>query len=107
MERKVREIFGLALRARKLAWGARAVKAGLKKGEIHFVWIAKDASSRLQEDFQQACRRAGVKIAIGGTKQELGCALGKEPCAVIGLKDIGFASLIQQALKGVDGKSLR
>lgn len=107
MEQKVRELFGLALRARKLAWGARAVKAGLNKGEIHFVWIAQDASLRLQEDLRRACRRAGVKIAIGGTKEELGGALGKEPCAVIGLKDIGFATLIQQALKGVDGKSLR
>lgn len=103
----MREILGLAFRARKLAWGARAVKAGLSKGEIHFVWMAKDASLRLQEDLQRACHRVGVKIAIGGTKEELGWALGKEPCAVIGLKDIGFATLIQQALKGVDGKSLR
>lgn len=107
MEQRVRELFGLALRARKLAWGARAVKAGLNRGEIHFVWIAQDASPRLKEDLLRFCREAGVKVAIGGSKEELGEALGKEPCAVIGLKDIGFANLVQQALKGVDGKLLK
>ncbi|MCG0277261.1 MAG: L7Ae/L30e/S12e/Gadd45 family ribosomal protein [Thermanaeromonas sp.] len=107
MNQRVRELFGLALRARKLAWGARAVKAALSKGEVHFVWIARDASPRLKEDLLRACRRAGIEVAIGGTKEELGEALGKEPCAVIGLRDGGFADLIQQALKGVDGKLLR
>lgn len=94
---RILELLGLALRARKLAWGARAAKASLRKGKVYLVIMTEDASPRLKRKFRLLCQKAGVPLAIWGKKEEIGLALGKPPCTVVGVEDVGFAELIRQA----------
>lgn len=94
--KRILELLGLALRARKLAWGARATKASLRKGKVYLVLITEDASPRLQKEFRLLCQKTGVPLAIWGKKEEIGLALGKPPCTVVGVEEVGLAELIRQ-----------
>ncbi|GFN23843.1 MAG: ribosomal L7Ae/L30e/S12e/Gadd45 family protein [Thermoanaerobacteraceae bacterium] len=92
------ELLGLALRARKVAWGSRAVREDLRKGRAYLVIITEDASPRLRREFELLCRRSAVPLVVWGTKAELGLAMGKPPSAVAAVEDPGFARLIGQVV---------
>ncbi|KUK12842.1 MAG: Uncharacterized protein XD51_0233 [Moorella sp. 60_41] len=92
------ELLGLALRARKVAWGYRAVREDLRRGRAHLVIVTEDASPRLRREFEVLCRTKSVPLVVWGTKAELGLALGKPPSGVAAVEDPGFARLIGQVV---------
>lgn len=97
--RGVYQVFGLAYRAGKAAWGYQAVMDALDRGKACLLVIAADASPRLQNKMTTLCRQRKCEVIIFGCKEFIGAALGKPPCSVIGLLDENFARMVREKTK--------
>ena len=72
-------------------------------GEAKLVIIANDASERTRENFEFFAEEAGVSvITVAQSAEELGNAIGKRPCAVIAICDVGFSAAIVKKLEGIN-----
>lgn len=95
-------LLGLAYRAGKIVWGYQAVVTALKRRKAEVVLLARDSSPGLKTRILRLCREYCSQGLIYGQKNELGAALGKPPCAVVGITDKNFAVLIRQRVQEVD-----
>lgn len=98
---EVCKLLGLAYRGGKVTWGYNAVKANLNKGRVYLLLLAADSSTQLRAKFLATCRKYGVQATIYGSKVALGTALGKPPCAVVGITDKNLAQIIRQKVQEV------
>ncbi len=98
---RVYKLLGLAYRAGKVIWGYNAVMTALANNELLFLLLAVDSSTRLKAKFSAVCRRKTVQPTIFGDKITIGRALGKPPCAVVGIIDKNFARIIEQRVREV------
>ncbi|MEW8958036.1 hypothetical protein MHOCP_10710 [Moorella humiferrea] len=99
---KVYNLLGLANRAGKVAWGYRAVLSNVARRRVSLVILAEDGSPRLHSKILAACREADIEVCVLGDKKNMGAALGKPPCAVVGITDLELARLIRQHVREVD-----
>lgn len=99
---EVYNLLGLAYRAGKIAWGYQGVMAAFKRGRVTLILLAGDSSARLQSRLWRFCREYGCQGIIYGDKTGIGAALGKPPCAVVGITDVNLARLIRQKVREVD-----
>ncbi|MDN5325728.1 MAG: hypothetical protein PWP41_424 [Moorella sp. (in: firmicutes)] len=95
-------LLGLAYRAGKIAWGYQAVVAALRSQKVELVLLARDSSPGLKTRILRFCREYHRQGLLYGHKNELGAALGKPPCAVVGITDKNFAVIIRQRVREVD-----
>lgn len=95
---KIYSLLGLAQRGRNVASGEFMTECGVKEGKAKFVIVASDASENTKKKFQNMCEFYYVPIAILGTKEELGHAIGKEMRASIAVTDSGLAGAIQKQI---------
>jgi ribosomal protein L7Ae-like RNA K-turn-binding protein len=86
-------LIGLAKRAGKLACGADAVKESGRRAKL--ILIANDAGNAVRREAAGYGKRV-VELPHG--KEELGCAVGRESCAVAALTDEEFARGVIEAL---------
>lgn len=93
---------GLAQRAGKLASGEDAVEAAVRRGKVHLVIVACDASANTKDRFEHMAKYRRIDILLAGSKAQLGAAVGKAQRAVIGVLDRGFASLLKSAVEEKD-----
>ena len=91
-------ILGLAQRAGKLVSGEDAVEAAIRRGKVHLLIIADDASKNTQKKFQNMAEYRQMDVAVWGEKEQLGMAIGKARRAIIGVTDRGFAKTIRSRL---------
>lgn len=92
-------LLGLARRAGKVEVGDEASKSACSHGTAKIILIAQDASDRTREAFEFIAESANVPhIPVSETREELGNALGKRPCAVVAICDTGFSAGIIKKL---------
>ena len=96
--KKIYSLLGLAQRGRNVASGEYMTECSVKEGKAELVIVAADASENTKKKFQNMCSFYHVPIAILGTKEELGHAIGKEMRASIAVTDPGLAGAMQKQI---------
>lgn len=89
---------GLCRKAGKLACGHDAVKETINKSTAQFVFLASDASERLEREIAYACNYNGKNIPVMRTQlsmTDFAVGIGKGS-AVFSVTDTGFANKLQQ-----------
>ncbi len=96
-------LLGLAKKANLLELGEEACAAASRLGRVRVVLTASDAAEGTRFRSESFSLQAGIPhIPVSETKEELGNALGKRPCAVIGVCDAGMAAAIVKKLSGAN-----
>ncbi|KAA3660174.1 MAG: hypothetical protein DWQ10_07280 [Calditrichaeota bacterium] len=92
-EAKIRTLLGLARRARKLAVGASAVEAHLRKQAIYLILLAEDAGANKERKLQNQLTSLQLKCPVirYANKHDLGEILNHPDVAIIGVLDRHFA----------------
>lgn len=101
-KKSIYSLLGLAMKAGKIASGEFCVEKSVKSGHSHFVILAEDASDNTKKMFGNMCSYYQVPLHYFGTKDELGCCIGKQFRASLSIEDEGFAKSIIKKL-GIDG----
>ncbi len=92
-------LLGLARRAGMLEAGDEATKGAIARGAARLLLIAADSSERTRETFEFIAESSALShITVSETREELGNAIGKRPCAVVALCDTGFCAAILKKL---------
>lgn len=89
----MKALLGLARKAGKIYSGESQVETLFKKGKGDLVVIANDSQGALTK-FEKWSQDLNIPIIIGGSKEELGLALGMSPRSVVLIVDKGFAEAI-------------
>jgi ribosomal protein L7Ae-like RNA K-turn-binding protein len=97
---EIRGLLGLARKARGLVIGSRETRAGLHRGQVCLVLLAADGSPRDRERLQRLAEETGTPVRAGGTREELGRAVGRDGVAVVGVTDRNVAAGILGRLDG-------
>ena len=96
-------LLGLARRAGKVKIGDEAARSACSHGTAKILLLASDASDRTCEAFEFIAESADIPhIPVAETREELGNALGKRPCAVVAICDTGFSAGIIKKLADVN-----
>jgi len=98
-EYAIYNLLGIAYRAGKLVWGYHAVKASLERGKLYLIILAEDVSPRLRNKFLAFCRDTKKQVVFCSSKVDLGKALGKPPCAVVGICEKNLADIIKKKVQ--------
>ncbi len=96
-------MIGLALRAGRLEVGEEPVGAVCRARDCRLIIVARDAADntfRRVRHFADAGQCLWISVPF--TKDELGFAVGRSSCAILGVTDIGFAEAIAKKLAAVD-----
>ena len=96
-------MLGLALRAKRLEVGEEPVGAVCRARDCRIIIVARDAADntfRRVRHFADAGQCLWISVPF--TKEELGFAVGRTSCAMLGVTDIGFAESIAKKLAAVD-----
>lgn len=102
MQNKVLSILGLSMKAGKLLSGEFSVEQAVKANKAFIVIVAEDASENTKKLFRDKCTFYNVPEYEYGTKEQLGCAIGKEIRASVAVTDSGLANKIEQELKTME-----
>ena len=73
-----------------------------KKGKIHLLIIAQDASERTQKKFKEISENYNIELIIDSDIEQLSKTIGKSNKAILGIKDRNFAKSIQKKYNGGD-----
>ena len=95
-------LIGLAMKAGKISFGADSVEEDCKKGKIHLLIIAQDASERTQKKFKEISENYNIELIIDSNIEQLSKTIGKSNKAILGIKDRNFAKSIQKKYNGGD-----
>ncbi len=93
-ETKIRALLGLANRARKLAIGATAVDAGLRKKKVRLILLAGNAGAASERKIRNACEisQQHCPIVTFLSKEAMGEICNRAEVAVLGVLDENFAA---------------
>jgi len=92
-------LLGLAKRAGKLEVGDEASRAAISTATAKALLVAADASERTKSSFEFIADSAAIPlIPVSETREEIGNALGKRPCAVVAICDTGLSAAILKKL---------
>lgn len=89
---------GLAMKAGAVVSGEFMTEKALKEGNAYLVMIAEDASDNTKKKFRNMCSYRKVPLAINGSKNDLGGAIGKEFRASLAVTNQGLADMIRKNL---------
>lgn len=95
-ETKLKNLLGLAQRARLLVSGNFAVMEALKKEQVKAIILTTDASSATAEEFEKISAEKSLPLYRALTKDTLGQCLGKDYRAVAAVLDVGFTKSIEK-----------
>ena len=88
------------MKAGKVCFGADSVEEEVKKRKVKLLIISREASERTKNKFKKINQQYNFPIIIDGTIEELSKSIGKSNKAIIGIKDINFASEINKKYNG-------
>lgn len=91
-------LLGLALRAGRLEVGTHGVKEAARRGELHAVVLARDATDNARGRVLPLVRAMEVPVATCSTAAALGSAVGRSRIVVVGVTDPGFAGRVLAGL---------
>lgn len=100
IDNKILGLIGLAMKAGKVCFGADSVEEEVKKRKVKLLIISREASERTKNKFKKINQQYNFPIIIDGTIEELSKSIGKSNKAIIGIKDINFASEINKKYNG-------
>ncbi len=103
--KKVYAMLGMAMKAGKVVSGEFSTEKSVKGGQAQLVLVSEDASDNTKKLFSNMCKFYKVPKCFCGTKQELGCAVGKTMRASLAVTDENFAKAISEKLEQA-GKEL-
>ncbi len=86
-KQKVLNMIGLATRAGKVKSGEFSTEKSVKSGRARLVIVAEEASENTRKMFENMCRYIRCALAVFGSKEELGRAMGKEMRASLAVED--------------------
>ncbi len=101
---KLKAILGFARKARKLTIGRKATIKALKKGKVRLILLARDAGKSICRELLKYSQEAKINAISICSKRELGKAIGRENCSVLGLMDWRMA---QEVMLFEQNKGLR
>lgn len=91
---------GLCRKAGSLCMGHDDVKLSLRKGEVHLIIFASDASERLKEEISGLANGTET-VQTEYTMNEIGARIGRR-AGVLAVKDKGLAFLVSSAITKED-----
>ena len=89
-ELKLKNLLGLAQRARLLVSGTFKVNEALRLGQVKLLLLTNDASDRTAEDYKKISVAKKIPLIRALTKDSLGQCLGKGSRTVAAVLDDGF-----------------
>lgn len=95
-------LLGLGVRARSVVVGVAGVRAGLARGEVVCVVLARDASPRTRDKVERPARARGVAVCLGPAAAALGGGLGRAPVQAVGITDSALARGVRNACGGTE-----
>ncbi len=100
LEEKVDSLIGMVRKAGMAIGGSNGVLAALEKGEsLTLVLMARDISEGVGEKVRRRSLAADVPLKVWGDKSHLGRLFGREERSVVGVKQGGLASALEEGLK--------
>ena len=87
-------MLGLAKRAGKVLSGEKNCKEGIKCGKVLLCILSEDASQNTEKSIRNSCSFYDVPLAVFGTKEELGYAVGNAANSVLAITDENFCKAI-------------
>lgn len=103
IQSKVYSLLSLAMKAGKLVSGEFATDKSIKSGSAWVVLVSEDASDNTKKGFCDACNYYNVPQYFFGTKEQIGCAIGKSMRSSLAITDENFAkSLIKHLEQSVN-----
>lgn len=84
------------MRARGLISGEENVVAELPKGNIKYIFLAKDASDATKKKIKAKADFYHIEISEDYSSQELSHSIGKENRMVIGITNQGFLKILKK-----------
>ena len=97
-ELKLKNLLGLAQRARLLVSGNFAVNEALNSEQVKMLLLVKDASKRTVEEFEKISAEKNLPLIRALDKESLGQCLGKDSRAVAAVLDEGFKKSIEKII---------
>lgn len=97
--KKVYAMLGMAMKAGKVVSGEFSTEKSVKSGQAQLVIVSGDASDNTKKMFSNMCEFYKVPRCFCGTKEELGCAIGKAMRASLAITDQSFAKAISEKLR--------
>lgn len=93
-KKKIESLLGLAARARKLATGASAVEAGLRKKNVYLILLATDSGVAIERKVRSLVTEFKSKCPVIKliSKSDLGMIFNRTDIAVVGVQDKNFAA---------------
>ena len=95
-ELKIKNLLGLAQRARHLVSGSFQVNEALQNEKVKMLIVTKDASERMVQEFEKISTEKNIPLLRLLTKESLGQCLGKDFRAVAAVLEEGFAKSIRR-----------
>lgn len=95
-ELKLKNLLGLAQRARLLVSGNFPVEEALKAGQVKAIILTTDASTNTAQLFEKISAEKSLPLYRALTKETLGQCLGKDSRTVAAVLDAGFAKSIEK-----------
>lgn len=99
MNDRILSLLGLAAKGRNLVSGEFSTEKAIKERKAALVIVSREASDNTREMFSNKCAFYKIPIYIYGTKEELGCAIGREMRASVAVTDAGLAAGIMKLLE--------
>jgi len=96
MNHKIQTLLGFAQKAGKMVSGETGCELSVKKGRVHLIIIAQDASLNTKEHVKSLCRIYNTPWIEWGSKELIGTSLGKAVRSIAGILDQHFAREIQK-----------
>lgn len=95
---KLKNLLGLAQRARLLVSGNFAVLEAIKKEQVKAIILTTDASPTTAKEFEKISKEKSLPLYRVLTKETLGQCLGKDFRTVAAVLDAGFKKSIEKLL---------
>lgn len=97
-EKKLKNLLGLAQRARLLVSGNFAVEESLKAGRVKAIILTEDASDATVMKFEKISVEKSLPLIRALNKESLGQCLGKDFRTVAAVLDVGFLKSIEKII---------
>ncbi|WP_134686241.1 YlxQ family RNA-binding protein [Brevibacillus migulae] len=98
MNRQLKQMLGLAMRARKVVTGEELVVGAIRSNQAKLVLLATDASANTTKKISDKCSHYAVPLYVPADRLELGAAIGKEARVTVAITDAKLADSIQHLL---------
>lgn len=102
MNSQILTTLGLALKSGALAVGEAPVEQACRQRQAKLVLLSSDAAGNTADKARRLSEACDAPLsALPCDKRQVGAALGRSVCAVLAVKDAGFASLIRSKLEAI------